>query len=172
MLGLSISTAAFFDSRAAALPILLLIGAIGGLLVVPMNSLLQHRGQMLLTAGRSMTVQNFNENFSILVMLATYAGLLWLGLAIVPRMVVPGLATAALVGLLIWRERGLPKRKVPAQSLRVFRSCPLITPKDARSSLQMLAIARAMAALCARAGRPWPSPGTNSPQDCLCPGSA
>ena len=29
-----------------------------------------------------------------------------------------------------------------------------------------------MAALCARAGRPWPSPGTNSPQDCLCPGSA
>ena len=40
-----------------------------------------------------------------------------------------------------------------AQSLRVFRSCPLITPKDARSSLQMLAIARAMAALCAWIGR-------------------
>ena len=59
-----------------------------------------------------------------------------------------------------------------AESPRVFRSCPLITPKVARSSLQMLAIARAMAALCARAGRPWPSPGTNSPQDCLCPGSA
>ena len=35
------------------------------------------------------------------------------------------------------------------ERLRVFRSCPLITPKDARSSLQMLAIARAMAALCA-----------------------
>ena len=28
------------------------------------------------------------------------------------------------------------------ESLRVFRSCPLITPKDAQSSLQMLAIAR------------------------------
>jgi hypothetical protein len=39
------------------------------------------------------------------------------------------------------------------ESLRVFRSCPLITPKDARSSLQMLAMARAMAALCALIGR-------------------
>ena len=43
----------------------------------------------------------------------------------------------------------MPLGKVGAESLRVFRSCPLITPKDARSSLQMLAIARAMAALCA-----------------------
>ena len=41
----------------------------------------------------------------------------------------------------VWRE--WPER------LRVFRSCPLITPQDACSSLQMLAIARAMAALCA-----------------------
>ena len=108
VLGLSISTAAFFDSRAAALPMLVLIGAIGGLLVVPMNALLQHRGQWLLTAGRSIAVQNFNENFSILAMLASYAGLLWLGVVIVPLMVVLGLATSALVGLLIWRERGLP----------------------------------------------------------------
>ena len=36
-----------------------------------------------------------------------------------------------------------------SESLRVFRSLPLITPKCPRSSLQMLAIARAMAALCA-----------------------
>ena len=35
------------------------------------------------------------------------------------------------------------------ERLRVFRSCPLITPKGARSLLQMLAIARAMSVLCA-----------------------
>ena len=35
------------------------------------------------------------------------------------------------------------------ERLRVFRSCPLIRPKVARSSLQMRAIARAMAVLCA-----------------------
>ena len=39
------------------------------------------------------------------------------------------------------------------ESVRVFRTCPLVTPKDTRSSLQMLAIARAMAALCASYGR-------------------
>ena len=40
-------------------------------------------------------------------------------------------------------------RLLRAESLRVFRSCPLITPNDPRSALQMLAIARAMNALCA-----------------------
>ena len=61
-------------------------------------------------------MQNFNENFSILVMLAPYAGLLWLGVIIVPLMALLGLATAELVGLLIWRERGLPMREAPAQA--------------------------------------------------------
>ena len=56
-------------------------------------------------------------------------------------------ATMDLVGLAGYDER------LPSERLRVFRSCPLITPKDARSSLQMLAIARAMAALCAWTGR-------------------
>ena len=36
-------------------------GAIGGFLVVPMNALLQHRGHNLMGAGRSIAVQNFNE---------------------------------------------------------------------------------------------------------------
>ena len=43
--------------------------------------------------------------------------------------------------------------QLKTERLRGLRSCPLITPKDARSSLQMLAIARAMAALCAWTGR-------------------
>jgi LPLT family lysophospholipid transporter-like MFS transporter len=107
-LGLSICTVAFIGSWVAALPMLVLIGAIGGLLVVPMNALLQHRGQLLMTAGRSIAVQNFNENISILVMLASYTGLLWLDVAMVPLMVLLGLATSALVGLMIWRERSRP----------------------------------------------------------------
>ena len=94
-----INTAAFFDSRSAALPMRVLIGAIGGLLVVLINVLLQHRRQSLLTAGRSIAVQNFNQTFSILVLLASYAGLLWLGLAIMAMMVLLGLTTSALVGL-------------------------------------------------------------------------
>ena len=52
---------------------LIMIGAIAGFFVVPMNALLQHRGHVLMSAGHSIAVQNFNENVSILVMLALYA---------------------------------------------------------------------------------------------------
>ena len=113
MLGLGIALAASLPSRAAALPMLALIGAVGGLLVVPMNALLQHRGQLLLSAGRSIAVQNFNENLSILLMLAGYALLLALDLPIVPLMRLLGWVTATLVLLLMLRQRLMP-RPVPA----------------------------------------------------------
>ena len=53
--------------------LLILVGAMAGFFVVPMNALLQHRGHVLLSAGHSIAVQNFNENLCILVMLALYA---------------------------------------------------------------------------------------------------
>jgi MFS family permease len=52
---------------------LVVIGALAGFFVVPMNALLQHRGHVLMSAGHSIAVQNFNENVSILVMLALYS---------------------------------------------------------------------------------------------------
>ena len=52
---------------------LIVIGALAGFFVVPMNALLQHRGHVLMSAGHSIAVQNFNENVSILVMLALYS---------------------------------------------------------------------------------------------------
>lgn len=56
-----------------AYPLLILIGALSGFFVVPMNALLQHRGHVLMSAGHSIAVQNFNENLSILTMLAVYS---------------------------------------------------------------------------------------------------
>ena len=53
--------------------LLVVIGAMGGYFVVPMNALLQHRGHLLMGAGSSIAVQNFSENISIFVMLALYA---------------------------------------------------------------------------------------------------
>jgi MFS family permease len=53
--------------------VLILIGALAGFFVVPMNALLQHRGHVLMSAGHSIAVQNFNENVSILVMLSIYS---------------------------------------------------------------------------------------------------
>ena len=56
--------------------LLILIGMMAGFFVVPMNALLQHRGYVLLSAGHSIAVQNFNENISILVMLAIYSAMI------------------------------------------------------------------------------------------------
>jgi hypothetical protein len=62
--------------RYPAIALLLLAGAASGFFVVPMNALLQHRGHLLMGAGHSIAVQNFNENLSILLMLGVYAGIL------------------------------------------------------------------------------------------------
>ena len=56
-----------------AVPLLIAMGALGGYIVVPMNALLQHRGHNLMGAGRSIAVQNFNEQACILGLGALYS---------------------------------------------------------------------------------------------------
>ena len=56
----------------AAAALLLLTGAAVGYFVIPLNALLQHRGFVLLTAGRSIAIQGFNENAGMLLLLAAY----------------------------------------------------------------------------------------------------
>jgi LPLT family lysophospholipid transporter-like MFS transporter len=63
----------FIDNVWVAAPFLILLGALGGFLVVPMNALLQHRGHNLMGAGRSIAVQNFNEQACILALGALYS---------------------------------------------------------------------------------------------------
>ena len=58
------------------------IGWMSGFFVVPMNALLQHRGHVLLSAGHSIAVQNFNENLSVLVMLCFYSVLVSLNIPV------------------------------------------------------------------------------------------
>jgi MFS family permease len=66
----------FVSSMPFVYALLILIGTMAGFFVVPMNALLQHRGYVLLSAGHSIAVQNFNENISILVMLAVYSAMI------------------------------------------------------------------------------------------------
>ncbi|MBX3607339.1 MAG: lysophospholipid transporter LplT [Piscinibacter sp.] len=105
VLGALVALGALCPTLWLALPLFVLVGAVGGLLVVPLNALLQHRGHVLLSAGRSIAVQGFNENLSILVMLAGYAALLAVPVAIVPLMIGFGLAIGVAITLLIVRER-------------------------------------------------------------------
>jgi MFS family permease len=63
----------FISNVWVAAPFLILLGGLGGFLVVPMNALLQHRGHNLMGAGRSIAVQNFNEQTCILVLGGLYS---------------------------------------------------------------------------------------------------
>jgi LPLT family lysophospholipid transporter-like MFS transporter len=105
VLGLLIAGAACVTSQAAALAMLALVGAVGGLLVVPMNALLQHRGHTLLSAGRSIAVQSFNENLGMGLMLAAYALLTALDMPIVPLLWGLGGTVAVLMAALMRRPR-------------------------------------------------------------------
>jgi MFS family permease len=80
VMGLLIIMLIFISNVWIAAPFLILLGAIGGFLVVPMNALLQHRGHNLMGAGRSIAVQNFNEQACILVLGALYSLSTGLGL--------------------------------------------------------------------------------------------
>ena len=78
--------------------LLILVGWLAGYFVVPMNALLQHRGHVLMSAGHSIAVQNFNENISVLIMLMIYSLLIWLDLPI--QIVIIGFGVT--VSLIMW----------------------------------------------------------------------
>lgn len=109
-MGVVVTSMTLVSSLQVAYPLLILIGVLGGFIVVPMNALLQHRGHVLLSAGHSIAVQNFNENLSILLMLALYAIMIKLDLHINTITVMFG---AFLIGitLLVMRKHQLNQRR-------------------------------------------------------------
>ncbi len=107
-MGLVVVAMNFVGQIWLAIILMVLIGSLAGFFVVPMNALLQHRGHHLVGAGRSIAVQNFNENTSILIMIALYSMLLHVGYSIYTVILCFGLfvaATMTLVQFWYWRNR-------------------------------------------------------------------
>ncbi len=92
----------FIGNVWVAAPFLVMLGALGGFLVVPMNALLQHRGHNLMGAGRSIAVQNFNEQACILGLGAFYTGMTKLGLSAFGAITIFGVVVA---GTMWWIGR-------------------------------------------------------------------
>lgn len=90
---------------ALAYVFLAIVGSLAGFFVVPMNALLQHRGYVLLSAGHSIAVQNFNENLSVLVMLCLYAVLIRYNVPINVVIVLFGVFVCLVMLLIIRRHR-------------------------------------------------------------------
>jgi LPLT family lysophospholipid transporter-like MFS transporter len=110
IMGLVVTSMVFVKTVTLAYPLLAFIGFLSGFFVVPMNALLQHRGHVLMSAGHSIAVQNFNENLSILTMLAAYAVMITLNLDLNIIIVIFGLSVAGIM-LLIQRRHLLNQRE-------------------------------------------------------------
>ena len=85
--------------------LLMLVGCLAGYFVVPMNALLQHRGHVLMSAGHSIAVQNFNENISVLLMLASYSLLIWLDFPVKYVIIGFGLVVCLIMYLVMRRHK-------------------------------------------------------------------
>ena len=72
VMGLLVMGMVLVHSWQIASVLLFLIGVLSGYFVVPLNALLQHRGHILIGAGHSIAVQNFNENLGILLLIGAY----------------------------------------------------------------------------------------------------
>jgi len=105
-MGLLVLALNFITNVWVAAPFLVLLGGLGGFMVVPMNALLQHRGQNLMGAGRSIAVQNFNEQACILGLGAFYSLSTGMGLSAFGAITVFGVVVAGCMWLIKrWHER-------------------------------------------------------------------
>ena len=105
VMGLVIPVMTFVDDIEIAVFLLILIGALGGAFVVPMNALLQHRGHVILSAGQSIAVQNFNENLNILLMLSIYSLMIYSELPVNKIIWIFGLFLLLTMSVVLWKYK-------------------------------------------------------------------
>ena len=123
-MGLLVILMNFIDNVWVAAPFLILLGGLGGFLVVPMNALLQHRGHNLMGAGRSIAVQNFNEQACILALGGFYSLSTGLGLSAFGAITAFGIVVAGFMWIIQrWHQSNCVHHKEEVEDLlRIARS--------------------------------------------------
>lgn len=101
----------WIDGIAVGVAFSFALGAISGIFVVPMNALLQHRGQQLVSAGRSIAIQNFNENTSILLVMLIHSTLIQMGWAIDELIIAIGIWVTVPMAIILLHARSLSRQK-------------------------------------------------------------
>jgi LPLT family lysophospholipid transporter-like MFS transporter len=104
-MGVVVMVMVFVHYIPLAMVLMVAIGACAGFFVVPMNALLQHRGHVLMGAGHSIAVQNFNENIGILVMVGLYALMVRSGMAVSTAIILFGVFVTGSMVVVMWRHR-------------------------------------------------------------------
>ncbi|MCE3272084.1 MAG: putative transporter [Ramlibacter sp.] len=112
VLGVLVIAMNFIDNVWVAAPFLVVLGALAGYMVVPMNALLQHRGHNLMGAGRSIAVQNFNEQACILGLGAFYSLSAGLGMSAFGAITAFGIVVAGVMWIIKrWHARNVVLHK-------------------------------------------------------------
>jgi len=104
-MGLIVIAMIFVTEVSLAMVLMISIGACAGFFVVPMNALLQHRGHVLMGAGHSIAVQNFNENIGILVMVGLYSLMVHAGISVYTAIVLFGFFVSGTMALVMLRHQ-------------------------------------------------------------------
>jgi MFS family permease len=124
LMGVLVIAMNFITNVWVAVPFLIVLGGLGGFMVVPMNALLQHRGHNLMGAGRSIAVQNFNEQAAILGMGALYSLFTGLGLSAFGAITGFGLVVAGNMWLIYrWHARNLREHPEEVARLMAMARC-------------------------------------------------
>lgn len=112
LMGVLVMGMIFVDTREVAAVILFCIGVLAGYFLVPLNSLLQHRGHELLGAGHSIAVQNFNENIGILILLGIYTLMVHQGLPINTIIIIFGAFVSICMAIILKLYRNETKQTI------------------------------------------------------------
>ncbi|HEY9100648.1 lysophospholipid transporter LplT [Chitinimonas sp.] len=118
IMGLLVMAMVLVHSVWIAVPFLIILGALAGYLVVPMNALLQHRGHKLMGAGRSIAVQNFFEQASVLGLGGIYVGMTHAGMPVTGTVATFGLLVAAtMAAVMAWHSRNTMTHRAELERL-------------------------------------------------------
>ena len=117
-MGLLVVLMNVIDNVWLAAPFLMVLGGLGGFLVVPMNALLQHRGHNLMGSGRSIAVQNFNEQACILALGVLYSLFTKLGLSAYGAITCFGLLVAGIMWCIgLWHRHNCKHHRAEVERL-------------------------------------------------------
>jgi len=121
LMGVLVVAMVFVRHLGVAVPFLIVLGALGGYIVVPMNALLQHRGYNLMGAGRSIAVQNFNEQACILLLGVLYTGATGAGLHAFGAITLFGAVVVAVMAVIAqWHRRNRRRHGAELRRLLVI----------------------------------------------------
>lgn len=118
-IGVIILMLAWISNLIAAIGLLFVTGLLSGLLVVPMNALLQYRGSLLMSSGQAIAVQNFNESLGSLIMLFIYGVLLYFNAVLLPTILGLGVLVSVLILYILSQKRNRQR----SLCLLIIQSC-------------------------------------------------